>query len=141
MRLSSLLLLDVNALLALGWREHQAHGAVVERLDENQRWASCNITQLGFIRISSNPGVFHQPTEPAEAARFLATLTQDPLHLFIDRTPAPTATPWPTKSGYKQTTDVYLIELAEKSNATLLTFDLRLKRAFPNTAVEALVVS
>ena len=139
--MSSLLLLDVNALLALGWREHQAHSAVVERLHDRQRWASCNITQLGFIRVSSNPGVFHQPTEPAEAARFLATLTQDPLHLFIQLTPEPTEVPWPTRSGYKQTTDVYLIELAERSNATLLTFDLRLKRAFPKNAVETIVVS
>ncbi len=139
--MSSLLLLDVNALLALGWREHQAHAAVLERLHERQRWASCNITQLGFIRVSSNPGVFHQPTEPAEAARFLATLTQDPLHLFIDQTPAPTVLNWPSKTGYKQTTDVYLIELAEISKATLLTLDLRLNRAFPNNAIEALVVT
>ncbi len=139
--MSSLLLLDVNALLALGWREHQAHRTVVERLHEHQRWASCNITQLGFIRVSSNPGVFHQATEPSEAARFLATLTQDPLHSFIEITPAPTAMPWPIKIGYKQTTDVYLIELAEKSTATLLTLDLRLKRAFPNSAVEAIALN
>ena len=139
--MSSLLLLDVNALLALGWREHQAHAAVVARLHDGQRWATCNITQLGFIRISSNPGVFHQPTEPVEAARFLATLTQDPLHLFIELTPAPTVVPWPNKSGYKQTTDIYLIELAKKSNATLLTFDLRLQRAFPSSAVETIVVT
>lgn len=139
--MNSLLLLDVNALLALGWHEHQAHTAVVERLHENQRWASCNITQLGFIRVSSNPGVFHQPTEPGDAARYLATLTQDPLHLFIEHTPAPTVMTWPTKSGYKQTTDIYLIELAEKSKATLLTLDLRLKRAFPKNDVEAIVVA
>ncbi len=139
--MSSLLLLDVNALLALGWCEHQAHAAVVARLHDGQRWATCNITQLGFIRISSNPGVFHQPTEPAEAARFLATMTKDPLHLFIELTPAPTLVSWPNKSGYKQTTDIYLIELAKKSKATLLTFDLRLQRAFPNAAVETLVLS
>lgn len=139
--MSSLLLLDVNALLALGWREHQGHGAVVARLDEHQRWASCNITQLGFIRVSSNPGVFHQATEPAEAASVLATLTQDPLHLFIELTPAPTVVTWPNKSGYKQTTDIYLIELAEKSGATLLTLDLRLKRSFPDNAIETIVVS
>jgi len=137
---SSLLLLDVNALLALGWREHQAHAAVVARLHEHQRWASCNITQLGFIRVSSNPGVFHQATEPAEAARVLATLTQDTMHLYIELTTAPTVAPWPNKSGYKQTTDIYLIELAKKSEATLLTFDLRLQRAFPNSAVETIVV-
>ncbi len=139
--MSSLLLLDVNALLALGWREHQAHAEVVARLHEGQRWASCNITQLGFIRISSNPGVFHQPTEPAEAARILAMLTQDPLHLFIEFTLAPTLVVWPNKSGYKQTTDIYLMELAEKHKATLLTLDLRLNRAFPNNAVETIVVS
>ena len=49
--------------------------------------------------------------------------------------------PWPAKSGYKQTTDIYLIELAQKSKATLLTLDLRLQRAFPKNAVEALVVA
>ena len=49
--------------------------------------------------------------------------------------------PWPAESGYKQTIDIYLIELAQKSKATLVTLDMRLQRAFPKNAVEALVVA
>jgi hypothetical protein len=41
---------------------------------------SCVITQLGFIRLSSNPAA----VRPFEAARMLATMTQDPAHVFLD---------------------------------------------------------
>jgi predicted nucleic acid-binding protein len=46
------LLLDVNAVLALGWAEHEAHGAVVKRLGRVKPWATCPITQVGFVRPS-----------------------------------------------------------------------------------------
>jgi predicted nucleic acid-binding protein len=55
---SSLLLLDVNVLLALAWPNHQFHAAALRELQPRRgRWATCALTQLGFIRLSSNPAL------------------------------------------------------------------------------------
>ena len=61
------LLLDVNALMALAWPNHQHHRAVVDRLDRPPapEWATCALTQLGFVRLSSNPAVVGVRRTPA----------------------------------------------------------------------------
>ena len=60
------LLLDVNVLLALAWPSHQFHAVATRRLDDpEQRWSTCAITQLGFIRLSSNAAAVSTPVSPA----------------------------------------------------------------------------
>ena len=50
------LLLDINALLALGWSNHPFHRPVRERLLRMPcPWATCALVQLGFLRLSMNP--------------------------------------------------------------------------------------
>ena len=45
------LLLDLNALLALGWVNHPFHDAVRTRLMQSQCcWATYALVQLGFLR-------------------------------------------------------------------------------------------
>lgn len=136
--MSGLLLLDVNVLLALGWKEHEAHSRVITRLDASQAWATCAIVQLGFIRLSGTAGIFHQPLSPERAAQALQVLVADHLHKFLDDSVVPCEVVWSAASGPKQTTDVYLLALAEKYGARLLTLDQRLARAFPNSALEIL---
>ena len=60
------LLLDVNALLALAWPKHQFHDAILERLERRPapRWATCALTQLGFVRLSSNPTIVERRDAP-----------------------------------------------------------------------------
>jgi uncharacterized protein len=82
------------------------------------------------------PGVFHQPLTASAAADFLADLTSHPAHQYLRDLLAPTLIAWPAHTGYKQTTDVFLLALAAHSNAILLTLDLRLQRAFPKLAME-----
>lgn len=119
----SLLLLDVNALLALGWEEHLHHAAVIHRLHDQQRWATCAIVQLGFIRLAGLPGIFHQPLAPQRAAKDLLDLVSDPLHQYIDVSPAPVSLDWRHGLGPKQSTDRYLLAVAEAAQAQLLTLD------------------
>jgi len=53
---SDLLLLDINVLLALAWPNHQLNRRARKRfISSSERWATCAVTQLGFIRLSSNP--------------------------------------------------------------------------------------
>jgi uncharacterized protein len=81
---SDLLLLDVNVLLALAWPNHQFHAAASQRLESSrEHWATCALTQLGFIRLSSNPAAVATAKTPAEAARLLSLMVRDPLHVYL----------------------------------------------------------
>ena len=129
---SELLLLDVNVLLAIAWPNHQFHVAATRRLEVARgRWATCALTELGFIRLSSNPAVVKAAKSPAEAARLLAALVGDDRHEYLESLPSPvegeTRPIFDNLLGAGQVTDAYLLALAGRHKATLLTFDARLK--------------
>jgi len=123
------LLLDVNALLALAWPNHQFHAEVMARLEQRPapRWATCALTQLGFVRLSSNHNVVEVRKTPAEAVRLLAELTRDHRHVYVEALPAlpQTAEVFERLLGHQQVTDAYLLGVAEASGSTLLTLDRR----------------
>lgn len=125
------LLLDVNALVALGWPNHQFHRAIRGRLEQEPipEWATCAITQLGFVRISANPSAVGQTVLPRHAAAQLAALTADDHHRFLADAIAPVARHglFDPLVGHGQVTDAYLVGLATDHGCTLLTFDRRLK--------------
>ena len=126
-----MLLLDLNFLLALAWPNHQFHAAAVGRLQKSKEsWATCALTQLGFIRLSANVAVVGVTKSPADAAALLALLVQDPRHRYLESLPSPASEPFiegfQRILGSKQVTDAYLVSLAKHHHATLLTFDTRL---------------
>ncbi len=128
---SELLLLDVNVLLALVWPNHQFHRAAVRRLDRStERWATCALTELGFIRLSSNPSVVGVTKSPAETTALLRLLVEDARHVYLGTLPSPTSARFrPLFEGIlgpKQVTDAYLLALAGANQAKLVTFDVRL---------------
>lgn len=137
---SSSLLLDVNVLLALAWPNHQFHAAATRRFEASaDRWATCALTQLGFIRLSSNRAVIPHATTPAEAAALLAAMVRDPLHVYLASLPSPVERDllagFGTILGPGQVTDAYLLALARRRHATFVTFDSRL-RALAGSAVK-----
>jgi toxin-antitoxin system PIN domain toxin len=142
---SKLLLLDVNVLLALAWPNHPFHASALRRLEGSRdRWATCALTQLGFIRISSNPAAIPAGKPPADAARLLAAMVADALHVYLDTAPAPALEDFITllerTPGSRQVTDAYLLWLARQNEATLLTFDARLK-ALAESEVETEILA
>ncbi len=124
------LLLDVNALLALAWPNHQFHDLVLARLARHpvSPWATCALTQIGFVRISSNPKIMEIRKTPAEAVGLLADLTSDPKHVYLDALPSVphSAHLFRHLYGHQQVTDAYLLGIAEANNAVLLTLDRRI---------------
>ena len=124
------LLLDVNALLALAWPNHQFHRAVADRLERRPGpdWATCALTQLGFVRLSSNPAVVGVRRTPAQALDVLARLVGDRRHRFVEPLPPLelVETHFARLLGHQQVTDAYLLSVAATNNAVLLTFDRRL---------------
>ncbi len=139
---SEVLLLDVNVLLALAWPNHQFHRIATRRLERGQeRWATCALTELGFIRLSANPAVVSPAKTPAEAARLLAAMIKDPRHAYLDRMAPPTSLDFGNIIGHNQITDAYLLALARRQNATFLTFDARLRGLAGGAQVEILGVT
>lgn len=93
--------------------------------DIDQGWASCAITQNGFIRIVSQPR-YPSPISPSEAMFRMTLATGNPRHEFwhcavslldeqlIDRSRI---------HGSRQVTDAYLLALATHHDGRLVTFD------------------
>jgi len=128
-------LLDVNVLLALMDRDHIHHRAALEwwRSDRDHGWASCPLTQNGFVRISCQGGFPGRPTA-AQAIEQLRLQLAEPTHEFwADDISVADAGIFDHSRilGPKQITDVYLLALAVKNGGRLVTFD----RAIPLSAV------
>lgn len=130
-------LLDINLLLALFDSDHVDHGRVSDWLPEGVAggWASCAITENGFVRIISQER-YPSPVSPSEAIRRLAHATDTKHHQF-----------WPCEislldhavvdpsrlHGPRQVTDAYLLALAVCNGGRFVTFD----RNVPLTAVRS----
>jgi toxin-antitoxin system PIN domain toxin len=121
-------LLDVNVLIALAHEDHVAHGKVKRwfRGATDLRWATCPLTEAGFVRIVSNPR-YQEPTVAAtEALAMLAALKAVPGHEFwpldfgFDEAVAPFAERF---FGHQQVSDVYLLALANRRKGRLATLD------------------
>jgi len=113
-------LLDVNVILASRWRSHPEHASVKAWLESVDRFHTCPIAELGFVRISMNPAYGASWDESQAALRKLRSrsgfcfLPDD-----VDGTAAP-------ESTWKKTTDAHLIALAARHQLQLATLDMEL---------------
>jgi uncharacterized protein len=124
----SCFLLDVNVLVALSWPEHKCYEAVQDWFGKNARkgWATCPLTQAGFVRIVSNPAFSPRAVSPAEALRAMALTLQHPAHQFwADDVMVTDALAIFGKRlvGHQQVTDAYLLGLALAKKGKLATLD------------------
>jgi uncharacterized protein len=125
-------LLDINILTALLWPAHEhpevAHDWFGARAHAS--WATCSLTQLGFVRIVSNPAFSRDALSGVEALALLGENLAHPGHEFwADSLQVPTAVKGMESSlqGYKQLTDAYLLALAHRRKGVLATFDRGLR--------------
>ena len=89
-------------------------------------WATCPHTEIGFIRISSNPAFSRDAVSPGEAAALLRANTSASRHAFWPEGDPPSerlASFGPALHGHHQVADAYLLQLAEKKGGRLATFD------------------
>lgn len=120
-------LLDINVLLALLDSDHVDHERAREWLSSEIQhgWASCAITQNGFVRIISQPR-YPNPVSPSEALDRLARASSTRYHAFwscsvslldesvVDRSHL---------HGPRQVTDAYLLALSAAQQGRFVTFD------------------
>ena len=124
-------LLDVNALVALGFSHHEFHARMAAwiKTEKFPPLATCSITELGFVRVLAQaPGYGFSVTQ-ARTVLLRLKKSRALSHTFflddhdISHLPAWVKTP-------KQTTDGHLIELARGHGAVLATLDERIPGAY-----------
>ncbi|MBI2298316.1 MAG: PIN domain-containing protein [Armatimonadetes bacterium] len=127
----SLALPDVNVLVALHWPNHPHHELAQEWFGDHgsAAWATCPITQLGFVRVGSNPSLSPGFLRTTNAWRWLKDIAAHPGHVFWPDDLDPRACPgaFSRVVGHKQFTDAYLLALARHHGGCLVTFDRGLR--------------
>jgi hypothetical protein len=124
-------LLDVNALVALGFSHHEFHDRVAAWLHAQNfpPLATCSITELGFVRVLVQVPAYGFTV--LQARTLLLRLKKSKIVTFtfladghdISHLPAWVKTP-------KQTTDGHLLQLASANAAVLATLDERIPGAY-----------
>ncbi len=124
-------LFDSNVLIALFQPDHVHHQRVHQWWEKNQSrgWATCPITENGFVRILSQPKYPLLQTIPS-AIKLLNMAKHETDHAF-----------WPDSvslldfekfnadafTRHGQITDAYLLALAVKNNGRLVSLDQDIK--------------
>jgi predicted nucleic acid-binding protein len=110
-------LLDVNLLLASRWTTHPDHAAAKVWIDSTDRFYTCAITELGFIRISLSKAY---GATWGEATETLEKLHARSGHQFLADDVDGLALP---EAVSKDTTDAHLVILAKRHGLKLATLD------------------
>lgn len=133
-------LLDTNLLIALLWPSHEQHELAVKWFNRHRAkgWATCPMTQAGFVRIVSNPAFSRDAVQPREAVHVLSANTAAKDHTFwSDEFPVAEAVSFTgiRLMGHQQVTDACLLGLAIRRGGVLATLDLRIAALTePNSA-------
>jgi toxin-antitoxin system PIN domain toxin len=120
-------LLDINVLLALLDSDHVDHDRAHDWLDGEipSGWASCAITENGFVRILSQPR-YPSPISPSEAIELLTRACDSDHHAFWSCDVSVLDAQLVERSrlhGARQVTDAYLLALAVANQGRFVSFD------------------
>lgn len=121
-------LLDVNVLVALAWPNHVHHDLALDWFKNVQSagWATCPLTESGFVRISSNRRAVPEAKTPQEAILLLRQVVALPHHHFLSDDISMARTQHVEGRrlvGHRQVTDAHLLALALRHEARLATLD------------------
>lgn len=131
-------LLDINLLIAMLDPTHVHHQLAHEWFADSRGrgWATCPITENGFVRILSLAMPDRPAIAPGILATHLQTMCSDPGHVFWpDRISLSDPAQFDLSAArHRQLIDIYLLGLAHLNGGTLATFD----RTIPvNTVIGA----
>ena len=122
-------LLDINVLIALADPNHAHHRRAKEWFTSSDReaWATCPITENGFVRILGQPAYPDYDGDAADARIILQNLTSLPGHQFWpDDLSLCDAKTFPEMTTSKHLTDLYLLAMAIAHQGQLATLDRRI---------------
>jgi predicted nucleic acid-binding protein len=124
-------LLDVNALIAYGYRKHGFHDQVGSwmRTQKDARFLTCSITELGFVRVLGNVRAYGMNVAHARSLLMeMKAWKEQPLEFLPDGSDISALPAW-VKTP-RQTTDGHLTQLASANGALLATLDEGIPGAF-----------
>ena len=117
-------LLDVNALVAVGFINHEFHDRVAAWIQSQNslNLASCSITELGFVRVLAQaPAYGFTVTQARTLLLRLKEARTAPLKFIPDEHDVSHLPAW--VRAPKQITDGHLCKLASANSAVLATLD------------------
>ena len=118
---------DVNVLVAIAWPSHVHHATAAQWFDSvaDEGWATCSVTEFGFVRMCLNPSVVGRATDATSAITMLSRIRKIGRHSF-----------WPDDcdaaalsrvaghiQGHRQVTDAQLALTAERNDGRIATLD------------------
>jgi toxin-antitoxin system PIN domain toxin len=128
-------LLDVNLLVALAWPNHVHHQPALAWFQRHHAagWATCPVTESGFVRVSSNTASVPEARTPREAILILRRIVAFPHHEFWedDASFAASSIDEIPLVGYRQVTDTHLLMLALRRGGRLATLDGKIRSLVP----------
>jgi toxin-antitoxin system PIN domain toxin len=134
-------LLDVNLLLALSDPMHVHHDPAHRWFARTGylSWATCPITENGFVRIASHP---RYPNRPGSVVAVLSLLRQlcslEGHQFWAADSSIQDMLPQDLVVSHNQLTDIYLLGLAVHNQGRLATLDQRIPASLLKMGVEAL---
>ena len=134
-------LLDVNLLLALTDPMHVHHGAAHRWFGGtgSHAWATCPLTENGFVRVASHPRYPNRPGDVSAVLAILRRFCAVPGHQFWTEDVSLRDLLQPgTVITHSQVTDVFLLGLAVHMGGRLATLDQRIPTAAVSGGKEAL---
>ena len=125
-------LFDVNSLIALFDSAHLHHGAVHDWFERHSKegWATCPITETGLVRILAQRAYRGNGQTPSVALQKLEATKRNGrnYHFLPDAVSLADSSlfHFARLAGSKQVTDAYLLGLAFRNKARLVSFDRNL---------------
>lgn len=126
-------LFDVNVLIALIDEQHVHHSRVMQWVSRSKdlRFATCAVTQAGFVRVISQP-TYINPISMSQAFDAMSRLASSPLHIWwtLDQQiHDQNVFDHSRIHGHRQLTDLMLLALAVQNQGRLVTLDAKLPLA------------
>lgn len=135
------MLLDIGVWLAAIWSGHMRHPQVAEWFNKQRGdLRLCRVTQMGVLRLLSNPAVLGQDAvSRAQAWRIIDQLRADDRIRWTGE-PVQLEQAWRAISArddnsHKLWTDDYLAAFAQTAGVTLVTLDKGFERRYPSVTV------
>ncbi|MGV9669216.1 TA system VapC family ribonuclease toxin [Gordonia sp. NPDC003504] len=128
--MSDLDLPDVNVLVALVHPGHIHHDAAQDWLRSVARFATTPITEAGLLRMALNKVVMGRAVEAEAAIETLRSIREHERAVFLpdDSSLAQAAVDLSGLAGFRQVTDLHLVNLAARHSGRLITFDAKIAR-------------
>jgi uncharacterized protein len=140
-----MILVDVGVWLAAVWGRHVHYPVASEWFNQQaDDLVFCRITQMGLLRLLSNPAIMgNDAVDRSQAWRLFDQLWSDERVLWADE-PDELHAVWRAISArddksHKLWTDDYLAAFAQASDLTLVTLDRKFPGRYPSVRVDSLL--